>query len=245
MRPPLMRPALFMLALLSAMPAAARDVGYTEEPWKGEMPDPNAMPGLAEDAPAMDTPSIVDSWFANTKESAPVEEVSASEPPPAVAPEAKRTPKSNPKAKATRSHNRTPMPATPEDKPVARDIPLIEGNQESSSHPDVSFVTGGVGEEERVAIEAAKPDYNLHITNTAAHGAFVGEARVVLTRTTGADGAGEEMLSVTSGPLLYVRLPAGSYRLLATLGEQRKEQSFTLQRKGRAVNVQLGWKARE
>lgn len=122
-------------------------------------------------------------------------------------------------------------------KPAPRDIPMIETHNDESSHAGVTYVTGGIGDDEREAIEAAKEDYNLHVTSASNDGAFVGDARVVIVNK-----AGEEMLNVVAGPLLYVRLPAGNYVLDASLGEQKKHQSFTVAKKGQPVMIRMGWK---
>lgn len=124
--------------------------------------------------------------------------------------------------------------------PEARDIPMIETSNESFSHVDVTFVTGGIGDDELQAIEASKADYNLHVMSASSTGAFVGDSRVVITRKLGNET--EEMLSVVAGPVLYVRLPAGSYTLEAKLGDQSKKQNFSVSKKGAAARVHLGWK---
>jgi len=51
----------------------------------------------------------------------------------------------------------------------------------------------------------------------------------------------EELLNVVAGPLLYVRLPEGSYTLEASLGEQKKSHSFAIGKKNRTAHVHLGW----
>jgi hypothetical protein len=124
--------------------------------------------------------------------------------------------------------------------PEPREIPLIEPINETQSSPDITYVTGGIGDDERQAIEAAKADYNLHVMSASLKGAFVGDARVIISRKKGAES--EEMLNVVAGPLLYVRLPAGNYTLDASLGEQKKHQSFTVTKKGAAARIHLGWK---
>lgn len=123
--------------------------------------------------------------------------------------------------------------------PAAHDIPSIHTQNESYSHADVTFVTGGIGDNERQAIEAARADYNLHVMSANIDGAFVGDARAVITRKKG--NGTEEMLSVVAGPLLYVRLPAGTYTLTATLGGQVRKQSFTVAARGKSTHVHLGW----
>jgi hypothetical protein len=130
-----------------------------------------------------------------------------------------------------------PAPKTAKAKTApARDIPLIETDNPVERCPDVNYVTGGIGDDERTSIESAKGDYNLHVMSASTGGAFVGDARVVISSN------GKEMLNVVAGPLLYVKLPAGKYALDASLGEQKKHQDFTIGGKTPSANVHLGWK---
>lgn len=136
-----------------------------------------------------------------------------------------------------------PRPKPKKGKVPAKEIPLIELGYEGHSSDDVSYVTGGIGKDERTAIEASKADYNLYVLSASTSGEFVGDTRVVITRTGAAET--EEVLNVESGPLLYVRLPAGSYKLVASLGDVTKEQTFTVNAKGKASTIRLNWKSVE
>jgi hypothetical protein len=124
--------------------------------------------------------------------------------------------------------------------PKAREIPLIEIANDDYVSPDVRYVTGGVGEEERAEIEAAKPDYNVYVMNASNDGAFEGDVRVSITR--GAGETSEEVLRVAAGPLLYVNLPEGSYQLVAQLGAKQKVKKINIRPKAKPVRVHLGWK---
>ncbi len=124
--------------------------------------------------------------------------------------------------------------------PKAQEIPLIETHNDSIIGPDVTYVTGGIGQDEKEAIEAAKGDYNLYIMSASTEGAFVGDAHVTITHKAGAET--ETVLSVVAGPLLYVKLPAGTYMLEAKLGEQTKKQTLNIGKKPSTANVHLGWK---
>ena len=138
-----------------------------------------------------------------------------------------------------KSDSSTDVPAPKTAKAVARparDIPLIATQNPVESSPDVNYVTGGIGDDERSSIESAKGDYNLHVMSASTNGAFVGDARVVISSD------GKELLNVVAGPLLYVKLPAGKYALDASLGEQKKHQDFTIGGKQSSANVHLGWK---
>lgn len=133
-----------------------------------------------------------------------------------------------------------PRPKVKPSKVPPKEIPLIEPGYEGESSSDVSYVTGGVGDDERASIEAAKADYNLHVLSAKVDGEFVDEARVHIHRTT-KEGDSEEVLDVEIGPLLYVRLPAGSYTLVADLDDQQKQQKFKVTAGGKPLTIHLSW----
>ena len=128
-------------------------------------------------------------------------------------------------------------------KRAAKEIPLIDTEYVGRSSDDVNYVTGGIGKGEREAIEASKADYNLYITSAAVSGEFVGDTSILITRMNGSEA--EEVLNVESGPLLYVRLPAGNYHLSAEQGGQIKEQKFVVNSQGKALTIRLSWKSVE
>lgn len=129
-------------------------------------------------------------------------------------------------------------PKQPE-QPQARDIPLIETMNPASASADVTYITGGVGEDETQALQAVKADYNVYVMSASMNGAFTGDVRVVIFRLKGAER--EEVLNVVAGPLLYVTLPAGNYVLDATLGSAKKSQKITISEKRKTAHVHLGW----
>lgn len=84
----------------------------------------------------------------------------------------------------------------------------------------ISHITGGIGEDERDAIEAARADYNVHITNTNKDGAFNDSTELTIT-----DKSGTALVTADAGPLFYVSLPPGSYTIHAQhrdLQQQKK-----------------------
>jgi hypothetical protein len=127
-------------------------------------------------------------------------------------------------------------PVKPE-APKARPIPLIKTQREATVAADVTYVAGGIGEDELASIKASKADYNVHMLSAASSGAFVGDIQVNITNA-----AGEVVLDVSGGPLIYVKLPQGKYTLVATLGEQQKKQSITIGKNTRSVPITLSWK---
>lgn len=205
--------ALVMTASMPLAAMAAEPSGYTDEAVKlGEI-DPNTLDPYS-GLPMEDVP-----------EAAEVDGVDVLYPPEV---------KSSPRGKRTKN-----TVAAKAAKPVAREIPLIETENEGSSREDIVFVTGGIGDDERGAIEKAKEDYNLHVTNTSKTGAFEGDIRVVITQQ-GVE-EGQEVLSIVAGPLLYVRLPEGKYSLVATLGQRTVTKPVVIKKKTKSVDIRLSW----
>lgn len=89
----------------------------------------------------------------------------------------------------------------------------------------VSWTCGGVGADERRAIEALKPQARIEVLFvTAKRGGYLSDARLAIY-----DARGERVLDVAAdGPVCLVDAPAGSYRLEATYaGLTRKASSTT------------------
>ncbi|MGN6808677.1 MAG: carboxypeptidase regulatory-like domain-containing protein [Trinickia sp.] len=96
---------------------------------------------------------------------------------------------------------------------------LAQSLPQPASQNGVSYITGGVGEDEVQAFRAAAPNYNLRMTFASKAGNYLSDVDVTI-----ASGAGQPVLTVrTEGPFLYVRLPAGRYRI----GAQRLHVSET------------------
>lgn len=200
--------------------------------------DHNIMPGMTDggEDDVVAVPHAPEQEASATATAAPVMQVEVGEP---------AKPVREPKKSATKPVAEKPVKkAAPKQvvqkEPEPQEIPSIETENEVSKSDDVTYVTGGIGEDEKAAIEAAKGDYNLQVMSASQNGAFVGDAKVVISQKNGKETV--EMLNVVAGPLLYVRLPAGSYVLDASLGAQKKHQAFTVSRKGTPARIHLGWK---
>lgn len=94
-------------------------------------------------------------------------------------------------------------------------IPLSAGaafTQQPGREPPPSL-SGAVGAEERDAMMQAYRDYNLHLAFALANGDFVADVRVWIH-----DPKGRLVwLGLADGPLLFVKLPEGRYRITAEL----------------------------
>jgi len=76
----------------------------------------------------------------------------------------------------------------------------------------ISYVNGGVGQEEQSAMRAQRTDYNLLLTfATKQSGAYRSDVQLDIM-----DAKGTTLLSAAnSGPMFYAKLPAGTYRISA------------------------------
>jgi hypothetical protein len=75
----------------------------------------------------------------------------------------------------------------------------------------VSYLTGGIGSDESSAIKQAAGKYNLHLTlSEGPRNAWVSGAKVEIRKHGGA----LALKLDNAGPLVYVKLPAGSYQVI-------------------------------
>lgn len=79
---------------------------------------------------------------------------------------------------------------------------------------NVTYLSGGIGHDEAIAFRQLEPNYSLgleFIANGASGAEFLANVNVTIT-----DRQGNVMLqTVSPGPLLFARLPDGSYKVTA------------------------------
>jgi hypothetical protein len=105
---------------------------------------------------------------------------------------------------------------------------------QAQTQGDVSFVSGGVGIDERAELQAIQANYNLSLLFSEQGGDYLSDVKVHI-----ADASGNVFLdTVSTGPKLYAKLPSGRYivtvdvegkvfRKTATVGgKQRTSLSF-------------------
>lgn len=98
------------------------------------------------------------------------------------------------------------------------------------------YITGGFGNSEQNEIKGLSNNYNVHLTFATNQGAYLGGVHVIIT-----DQNNKTVFEGTdTGPLLYIKLPDGSYKLKATYGNQSRSSSFSLKGNARISNV-LRW----
>ncbi|MGE3622832.1 MAG: hypothetical protein AB7H77_03010 [Bdellovibrionales bacterium] len=108
--------------------------------------------------------------------------------------------------------------------------PRIEGQN------GISYVSGGIGEQETDALESQASNYNLRLISSDKDGAYVPDTDLVIKSREGG-----ELISVKdAGPLFYAKLPPGQYVVEAAQGSARKERNITI-RKNSPATMHLVW----
>lgn len=81
------------------------------------------------------------------------------------------------------------------------------------------YLSGGVGSDERLALEERAKGFNVKLVFAGTDGSYVADVKLEI-----ADSKSEAILSMTStGPWFFIQLPPGIYNVKATYGGQSKE----------------------
>ena len=105
--------------------------------------------------------------------------------------------------------------------------------------PEVAVRTGGVGAEERAALEAERARYNLRLAFAESDGEYVADVHVRLTRLDG----GVVYEGDSEGPFLFARLPTGRYRLEAEYAGMTQMRTLDVAARQTQPLVYLHWPA--
>lgn len=88
-----------------------------------------------------------------------------------------------------------------------------KSNTYSGPRDEVSWVSGGVGDDARDEMRKAAVDYNVLMVFSEARGHYLADVPFRITRR-----SGDTIYAGTSeGPLLYLKLPPGTYKIAADL----------------------------
>ena len=113
---------------------------------------------------------------------------------------------------------------------LAADEPLVQ------QADGVSYLSGGVGDEERDRILSIGKDFNLKLVLATRSSAYLSDVNIVIV-----DGRGQRRLDVKSdGPLFYAKLPAGRYRIKAAANGVLLQESVDVTAQGQRT-VNLRW----
>jgi len=98
---------------------------------------------------------------------------------------------------------------------------------------NVSYISGGVGDEERNEIRQREADFNLKLLFSERDGSYLTGVDVLLLNA-----KGETVLEAKSaGPFLLARVPAGRYTVKVSAKGQTQQGKLSLGAKGKQQTV--------
>ncbi|MYN20651.1 carboxypeptidase regulatory-like domain-containing protein [Rugamonas sp. FT107W] len=90
----------------------------------------------------------------------------------------------------------------------------------------IVYLSGGVGEDEQQAMQAARADYPVRLTfSTKGSGEYRADVALTILDRSGAVLA----TLVSPGPLCYLKLAPGSYRIVASVHGKELSQALVVQ----------------
>lgn len=106
---------------------------------------------------------------------------------------------------------------------------ISRSNTVSSEQERVAWMSGGIGDEARDEMRRVAADYNVHLVFSNRDGAYLADIPFTVSR---ADGV-EIHSGVSEGPLLYLQLPPGNYRVSAQINGVWQSKRIHASRGGR------------
>jgi len=101
----------------------------------------------------------------------------------------------------------------------------------------IAYASGGVGMDERTAMETMAKDYNVKLMFVEAPKDYVSGVKVKIE-----DPSGKLLLETTSnGPWFWAKLPQGDYRVIASFHDHREMKHLKVA--GGIDTVEFFWKA--
>jgi hypothetical protein len=115
--------------------------------------------------------------------------------------------------------------------------PIPPPTLQAQRQGNVTFISGGAGDEDRQTLQSVKSQYNLRLQFALQKsGEFLADVNVTVV-----DGQGRTILDTNSdGPLFYAQLPAGHYKLTVTNQGQAQTRSIAVSASG-AQAIDFYW----
>tara|TARA_B100000029_G_scaffold409230_1_gene410743 strand:- start:318 stop:761 length:444 start_codon:yes stop_codon:yes gene_type:complete len=99
------------------------------------------------------------------------------------------------------------------------------------------YVSGGIGEMERIALQEMESDYNLKLEMALSSGHYIANSFVTVSNA-----RGETVISTTAdGPLFYANLEPGTYTVEAAYEGAVKTQKVTIGSADRLRDLHFIW----
>ena len=108
-------------------------------------------------------------------------------------------------------------------------------NVASSPQAELSWLSGGVGDEAMTEMLKVSSDYNVHLMLTGARGNYLAGIPFSVSRR-----GGQLVVSgVTDGPMLYLKLPAGTYQIAVAMDGVWQSRRVQASASGKATKVRF------
>lgn len=105
---------------------------------------------------------------------------------------------------------------------------LSASQPEVKTYHGISYLSGGIGLEEREALRTMAKEDNLKLSFALRNRDYLGGAKILIK-----DHKGRKVLeAVSDGPLFFAKLPAGNYSIMATAVGKTLKQEARLSPKG-------------
>ena len=109
-----------------------------------------------------------------------------------------------------------------------------KSNVTSSPQEAIAWISGGVGDEAMAELHKVSTAYNVHLLLTGASGNYLAGVPFSISRK------GKVTVSgVTEGPLLYLKLPSGSYQIAVELDGAWQSKRIQTSTSGKATKVRF------
>jgi hypothetical protein len=103
------------------------------------------------------------------------------------------------------------------------------------AHNGITYVTGGIGEDEVHAFHEVAANYNMRITLASKAGHYLSDVEVKIT-----SGQREVLVVRTAGPFLFASVPAGRYQVVARDRHLTETKQVVVPRQG-GIDVRFYW----
>jgi hypothetical protein len=127
--------------------------------------------------------------------------------------------------------------AVPTTNAVAAQFPPALVITEGKTSQGFPYLFGGVGTNEREAMEEIAKGYNVKLVFAEKRGAFISGVKVVIASAKGAEIASLK----TEGPWFYIQLPPGDYAVKATFKGETKQIKNLRVPKDKMIRQGLIW----
>ncbi|MCG2577622.1 hypothetical protein LZ012_11520 [Dechloromonas sp. XY25] len=109
-----------------------------------------------------------------------------------------------------------------------------KSNVVSGQQAEVPWISGGIGDEAMTEMRKVAANYNVRLMLTGPRGNYLAGVPFTISRR------GQTVVSgVTEGPLLYLKLPAGSYQVAVETDGARQTRNVRVAASGSAANLRF------